>query len=196
MRRAGHAAHNDAAMDREALRAFVDACQILVGRVDTIADDESAEVLRDLLVRLLRRRSRAPDPPPPTNFRVTRVLAYLEEEFADTSLKLTSAAAHVDVTPSHLVRLLKEHTGQTFLQHLRGIRMRHAERVLLTTAASIKETAYACGYASTSSFGRDFRRTHECPPREWREIRTLCNGVGSRGTAAQSAGGSRQSSPD
>jgi AraC-like DNA-binding protein len=49
--------------------------------------------------------------------------------------------------------------------------MRRAERLLLTMS-SIKETAYACGYSSTGSFGRDFRRVHGCPPSEWRDLRT------------------------
>ena len=93
--------------------------------------------------------------------------------FADSTIRLTSAARHVDVTPPHLDRLLKEQTGLTFLQQLRRIRMRHAERLLLTTPSSIKETAYACGYPSTGSFGRDFRRAHGCTPRLWRDARTV-----------------------
>jgi AraC-like DNA-binding protein len=40
--------------------------------------------------------------------------------------------------------------------------------LLLTTAASIKETAYASGYTSLASFGRDFQRVHGCAPRAWR----------------------------
>lgn len=140
MRRAGRVGYNDAAVDREALRAFVDACQILVGRVDTTADG-FAVLVRELLVRMLRRGSRALRMPPTSNFRVTRVLAYLDDAFADTTMRLASASAHVGVTPSHLERLLKEHTGRTFLEHLRRIRMRHADRLRLTTASSIKETA-------------------------------------------------------
>ena len=119
---------------------------------------------------------RLPEPPavpPPTNFRVARVLSFLDEYFADLTICLPSAAHYVDVTPSHLDRLLKEHTGLTFLQHLRRIRMRHAERLLLTTTSSIKETAYACGYARTARFGRDFKRTHGCPASVWRALGTL-----------------------
>jgi AraC-like DNA-binding protein len=82
-------------------------------------------------------------------------------------------AKAVDVTPSHLDRLLKEHTGLTFLQQLRRIRMRHAERLLLTTAVSIKETASACGYANLLNFRRDFQRAHGCGARVWRAHRTL-----------------------
>lgn len=178
MRRVHRAAHDQSnSVDREALRAVVDVFQILVGRVETNAE-ESATLVPALLMRMSRRLSEPSPVPPPTNFRVARVLSYLEEQFADATICLASAAQHVHVTPSHLERLLKEHTGLTFLQHPRRIRMRHAERLLLTTTSSIKETAYACGYAGAGSFGRDFKRTHGCAARVWRAGRTLCEASG------------------
>jgi transcriptional regulator GlxA family with amidase domain len=173
MRSADRAAHDQvSARDRTALLTFVDACQIFVGRVDE-NPGESTALMRLLLMRALQRTSRPSAAHRTTNFRVGRVMSYLEQTFADPTVRLMSAARHVDVTPSHLDVLLREHTGQTFLQQLRRIRMRHAERLLLTTASSIKQTAYACGYASTGSFGRDFRRAHGCAPRLWRDLRTM-----------------------
>jgi AraC-like DNA-binding protein len=173
MRSAPRAAHLDASpRDREALLAFVNACQIFIGRID--ADpDESTALLRLVLMRALPRAPRPSAAHVTMNFRVGRATSYLEEAFADPTIRLASAARHVDVTPSHLDRLLKEHTGLTFRQQLRRIRMRHAEHLLLTTPSSIKETAYACGYSSTGSFDRDFRRAHGCAPRTWRDLRAV-----------------------
>ena len=171
MRSAHRAAHHASPRDRGALLAFVNACQMFIGRID--ADpDQSTALLRLILMRTLEQAPRSPAAHATTNFRVGRVTSYLEETFADPTIRLASAARHVDVTPSHLDRLLKEHTGLTFRQQLRRIRMRHAEHLLLTTPLSIKETAFACGYSSTGSFDRDFRRVHECAPRTWRELRT------------------------
>ena len=166
------AAHDEStSQDRETLRAFVDVFQVMVGRVQTNAEGSTA-LLRTLLTRMLGRLPEQAPFLPTTNFRVARVLTFLEGHFADDGLRLAAAAQHVDVTPSHLDRLLKEQTGLTFLQHLRRIRMREAERLLLTTTSSIKETAYACGYAGAGSFGRDFKRTHGCAARVWRAMRT------------------------
>ena len=172
--RSAHGAPHDHASprDREALLDFVNACQTFIGRID-VNPDESTALMRLLLMRALQRAPRPSAAHATTNFRVQRVIRYLEETFADPAIRLASAARHVDVTPSHLDRLLKEHTGLTFLQQLRRIRMRHADRLLLTTPSSIKETAYACGYTSTGSFGRDFRRAHGCAPREWQDLRTV-----------------------
>jgi AraC-like DNA-binding protein len=159
-------------IEREALRSFVDACQVLVGRIDTNAD-ESAALVREILLRMLRRTPHQAAGHSSTNFRVPRAVRFIEERFAEPTIDLASVAKAVDVTPSHLDRLLKEHTGLTFLQQLRRIRMRHADQLLLTTSASIKETAYACGYTNLASFGRDFQRAHECAPRVWRMHRTV-----------------------
>ena len=159
-------------MHREALQALVDVFQVLVGHFET--DEELAQLVRALLMRLLRRLPEPSSLPSTKNFRVERVMSYLEAEFADAKISLASAAQYVDVTPPHLDRLLKEHTGLTFLEHVRRIRMRHAERLLLMTPSSIKETAYGCGYAGTGSFGRDFKRTHGCAARVWRSMGALC----------------------
>jgi AraC-like DNA-binding protein len=172
MRSDHRAAHDQAPFkDREALRVFVDACQVLVGQLDR-SQDESTALMRLILMRVLRGAGGASSQHATTNFRVARVVRYLEDTFADPAIRLASAAQHVDVTPPHLDRLLKEHTGLTFLQQLRRLRMRHADRLLRTTASSIKETAYACGYSSPGSFGRDFKRVHGCSPSEWRDLRT------------------------
>jgi AraC-like DNA-binding protein len=144
---------------------------VLVGSDE--ANEEWTVLTRALLMRMLRTLPEPLSAPPTKNYRVTRILGYLEEQFADAMVCLASAARHVGVTPPHLDRLLKDHTGLPFLQHLRRIRMRYAERLLLLTNSSIKETAYACGYVASGSFGRDFKRTHGCAARAWRAKSTV-----------------------
>jgi AraC-like DNA-binding protein len=163
----------DGSTDRDALRSFVDACQVLVGHIGGNVNESTA--LREVLLRMLRHTPQQSADYASTNFRVPRAVRYIEETFAEPAIDLASVARAVDVTPPHLDRLLKEHTGLTFLQQLRRIRMRHADRLLLTTAASIKATAIACGYTNLARFGRDFQRAHGCAPRVWRAHRTLVN---------------------
>ena len=139
--RSAHRAPYDHAIFRvrETLRAFVDACHVLVGPLDGRIDDAPAEI--PVIVARVLCAWGASFQQTTTNFRVARTVQYLEGGFADPAMRLASAARHVDVTPAHLDRLLKEHTRLTFLQQLRRIRVRHAERLLLTTVSSIKETA-------------------------------------------------------
>ena len=98
----------------------------------------------------------------PPSFRIADALAQLEQRFTDPAIQLSSVASDVELSPAYLARLLKASTGQTFLQHLRQHRVRHAERLLLTTMMSIKEIGAQCGYNSSGSFLRDFRRVHRC----------------------------------
>ena len=159
-------------IDRDALRSFVDACQILVGHIDANAPASTAW-LREILLRMLRATPHQAAAYASANFRVPRAVRCIEERFAEATIHLAAVAKAVDITPSQLNRLLKQHTGLTFLQQLRRIRMRHADQLLLTTAASIRDIAGACGYTSLARFGRDFQRAHGCAPRVWRTHRTL-----------------------
>jgi transcriptional regulator GlxA family with amidase domain len=154
------------------LRSFVDACQILVGHIDANAP-ESAAWLREILLRMLRATPHRATGHPSADVRVPRAVHCIEDRFAESTIHLAAVATAVDVSPLQLNRLLKEHTGLTFLQQLRRIRIRHADRLLLTTVASIREIAGACGYTSLARFGRDFQRAHGCAPRVWRAHRTL-----------------------
>ena len=162
----------EASIDREALRSFVDACQILVGHIDANAT-ESAAWLREILLRMLRATPHHAAGDASANARVARAVRCIEDRFAESTIRSAVVATVVGLTPLQLNRLLKEHTGLTFLQQLRRIRMRHADQLLLTTAASIREIAAACGYTSLARFGRDFQRAHGCAPRVWRAHRTL-----------------------
>ena len=104
----------------------------------------------------------------PTPFRIADALAQLEQRYTNPHLQLSSLATDVELSPAYLARLLKASTGLTFLQHLRRHRVEHAERLLLRTMMSIKEIGAECGYNSSGSFGRDFRRVHRCTPGAWR----------------------------
>jgi len=102
------------------------------------------------------------------HFKIVEAVTYVRQRFAAPTLRLSDAARHAQLSPTHLARLLKTTTGLTFLQHLRRARIDHAEHLLLTTLLSIKEVAARCGYAASGSFSRDFRRVHTCTPTEWR----------------------------
>src|SRR5439155_10387169 len=107
MRSDHRAAHDQAAFkDREALRVFVDACQVLVGQLDG-REDESAALMRLILMRVLQGTESSSSQYVTTNFRVARAVRYLEDTFGDPNIRLASAAQHVDVTPPHLDRLLR-----------------------------------------------------------------------------------------
>jgi AraC-like DNA-binding protein len=105
---------------------------------------------------------------PPCHPRVTATVHFIEAHHSNPELRLSDVATHVSLSASHLDRLLKQNTGLTFVQHLREVRLRRATLLLRTGLLTIKEIGVGCGYKSTSSFDRDFRRVHGCTPTELR----------------------------
>ena len=172
-------------MDRQTLWKFADACQVIAGRMDE-NPNASAGLIRDLLAttprtdprtqliinglvaRMLERVRSAPVPA--VHFKIIEVLTYLGQHFADPAIRLSPVARHVALSPTHLARLLKASTGLTFLQHLRRLRVDHAEHLLQTTMLNIKEIAGRSGYNTSGGFDRDFRRVHHCTPSAWRAL--------------------------
>jgi AraC-like DNA-binding protein len=113
-------------------------------------------------------RARAGFPKPVPNGRLNAALGFMENHYARGRVTLAETARTARLSKWHLERLIKRYTGISFLQNLRAIRMRQVEHLLEETGASIKEIAARAGYANASTLDRDFRRCHDCSPREWR----------------------------
>ena len=75
----------------------------------------------------------------------------------ETSLHVSAVAHDLGVSTEHLCRVLKRHTGLTFVTLLRRTRVRAACRLLQTTTLSMKEIAGRAGFSSASRFDRDFK---------------------------------------
>ncbi|WP_046078053.1 helix-turn-helix transcriptional regulator [Halomonas sp. HG01] len=70
-----------------------------------------------------------------------------------------------------LRRSLTEITGLTPWQWLTRQRLALAERLLMTSDASLTEIALACGFADGAQFSRHFRRWRGQPPSAFRRVR-------------------------
>jgi AraC-like DNA-binding protein len=104
--------------------------------------------------------------------KVAAALSILSKEYTDPHLQLLSISTRLRITPGHLCHLIKQRTGRGFRQHLRDLRLSHAQEHLAGGFLSIKEVAGAVGFNSTSAFDREFARVHGCSPTQWR--RQIC----------------------
>lgn len=100
--------------------------------------------------------------------RVRRALALLDVRFHESTVTLGTCAAEMHVSVWHASRLLKEHTGVGFSEHLHGRRLRAAEALLTDRRLTIKEIAANVGYASPTQFGRHFKLHVNMTPVEYR----------------------------
>lgn len=101
----------------------------------------------------------------------SRDLALIESYMAShlgSDLSLADLASITGISRFRLIRLCKDHWGQTPIQRLTQMRMEHARRLLQETSLSVIEVALECGYGNPSHFAVAFRRFTGMSPREYR----------------------------
>ena len=97
-----------------------------------------------------------------------RTMHVIENRYSETSLHVGAVAQDLGVSTEHLCRVVKRHTGLTFVTLLRRARVRAACRLLQTTTLSMKEIAGRSGFSSASRFDRDFKNVCGMSPSEYR----------------------------
>lgn len=94
--------------------------------------------------------------------------AYIEDNFSNYELALNSLAFRLGITGNYLSGLFKKQLGMNFSVYVEQVRIRHAEELLLETAATIDEIAQQVGYTNSDSFRRAFRRVRGVSPSGFR----------------------------
>jgi YesN/AraC family two-component response regulator len=132
-------------------------------------------VFADQLVQRVRTHVPLPSPPKAASVepgrvspQVLRAIDAIEHRYAEPALQVSAVAHDLGVSTEHLCRVLKRHTGLTFVALLRRTRVRAACRLLQTTTLSMKEIATRVGLRSASRFNRDFKNVCGVPPSEYR----------------------------
>ena len=100
--------------------------------------------------------------------RVHIVRAAIEADFR-RPCKTEELARLVNLSTSRLRHLFKAETGTTPAQYLKSIRMREAQRLLLTTFLSVKEIMNRVGITDESYFGHEFRKMYGLAPSKFRQ---------------------------
>lgn len=105
---------------------------------------------------------------------VNKVREYLQEHYKDASLE--DAAVLVNLSPSYLSRIFKEHCGTGFLDYLTKIRMEKACELLNDIQYRSYDIAYYIGYDNPKNFSRAFKAYFGKTPMEYRNSRQLSDG--------------------
>ena len=95
------------------------------------------------------------------------VLAWIEHE-AHREVVLADIAAHAAVSVRTLNRRFQAETGQTPMQWLTGVRVRHAQQLLETTSHGVERIGREVGFASPANFREQFRRLAGVSPQNYR----------------------------
>lgn len=99
---------------------------------------------------------------------VDRMVSDIHEKFGeDLNLKAYADSAYVN--RSHLSRVFKQKTGETFNEYLTRIRIQNACRMLREERYSVTEIAFLVGYQDNRYFSQVFFRIMQLTPSEYRK---------------------------
>lgn len=122
-----------------------------------------SELVRGSLADLRRRRERS----------VCRVIElareHLGRSFARPDLSLAGVAEHLGLSPAYFSRLFHRETGESYVDHVIGLRIAEAKRLLRTSAARVADVGAAVGYQNPQYFCTIFRRIVGSSPADYRE---------------------------
>ena len=99
---------------------------------------------------------------------VSETIRTVMEDHRNSELTLGTIAAELCVSPSHLSRLFKRLTGESFSDYLRNIRLDQACRLLKETELSVEQIVYTCGLRDIPSFYRSFQARMGITPNRYR----------------------------
>ncbi|MFD2332031.1 helix-turn-helix domain-containing protein [Cohnella sp. GCM10020058] len=99
---------------------------------------------------------------------VQRIVAYIETRYGGP-ISVEELAKMVFLSPNYISNLFKEQTGETIIDYLTGVRLRHARNQLADPTRKIYEIAESTGFNSTSYFSVVFKNTYGVSPKEYRE---------------------------
>ena len=102
--------------------------------------------------------------------RVARALSFIAEHYPDPMLSVNSVAGAVNMSRRNLERCFRDETGCSINEHIIGVRMREASRILRThPRAKSSEVAALVGIAGAGTFFRAFRRFFGVSPKAHRD---------------------------
>ena len=98
------------------------------------------------------------------NTAFARCRRYMDEHFCDPELNVDAVCDVGFISVSSLQRAFRTYLGLSPKQYLIKIRMNRALELLTENERSVKEIAFACGFADEKYFSRAFRKRYGYPP--------------------------------
>ena len=87
-----------------------------------------------------------------------RIIAYLEENYPDENLCLTSVSLHFGLNERYLSSFFKEQTGCAFTGYVQQLRIKRANELLAQGNVPIAQIARQVGYTNPNTFRNAYKR--------------------------------------
>lgn len=99
---------------------------------------------------------------------IKKAKEFIEENYVDPSLSLSTVAEKVNMSMSHFSFIFKQETGETFIEYLTNLRINKAKELLLNSDLKNVEIATKVGYNEPHYFSYIFKRKTGMSPQEFR----------------------------
>ncbi len=96
------------------------------------------------------------------------ILDYIHQNFGE-AINPNTAAAHLNISSSHFMKLFKQQFGTSFIQYINEYRLNVSTRLLQTTTKSVTEIAMFCGFSSSTYYNRLFYKKYGLTPSQFRK---------------------------
>jgi AraC-like DNA-binding protein len=109
------------------------------------------------------------------NWRARAALAYIDAQFADTTLTAHRIAKEQGISRRRLDEIMRQSVGSSLTGEIWNRRLRQAATDLAEpqrNKQSVAQIAFAAGFEDAAHFTRAFKRRFHCTPREWRRRET------------------------
>ncbi len=109
-----------------------------------------------------------PDAPKASVFE--NAVKYLTENIYSCELSLADICSRFYVSVSGFRKYFNSKYGISPVKYITELRLREAERLLLSTEQTIESIAYQCGYNDVKYFSRVFSKSRGCSPSSFRKF--------------------------
>lgn len=92
------------------------------------------------------------------------ILQYLKDHYDDPSLSVDSLVNQFKISKTYLYQIFRNSFSSTPGDILEQIRMDHAQNLLLNTEMNIADIADTCGYNSSNTFLKAYKKRFNCTP--------------------------------
>lgn len=141
----------------------------LLQQLYTCADVSSLKHCMSLTEKLFFQSLTEKDGKQSYNEAIHQAIKYIQQNYV-AKITLTSAAAHVFLSPAYFSRKFKEETGKNFNQYLNEIRVEKAKQLLRETNFSLSKVALSTGFENQSYFAKVFHHLTGTTPNSYRLI--------------------------
>ncbi|MFW5776592.1 MAG: helix-turn-helix domain-containing protein [Spirochaetota bacterium] len=99
----------------------------------------------------------------------SEVARHIDDNFGDSNMSLVTISEAFGVSEKYFSRYFKERFRLSFHPYLEHIRLSHAREQMLETDLPLREIILRCGYASSVTFSRAFKRKYGVNPSMYRD---------------------------